>query len=100
MAVYVVASVKFTDEARYRCYQSRFEQVFAGCGGTLLSADDQPLRLEGSDSPDRIVLMQFDGAEQASAFLLSDEYQEISRDRLAGSVTIAHAVHALDPPLR
>ena len=90
----------FTDKERYRTYQSRFAEVFHGCGGVVLAAEDDPLRLEGDQSPDRIVLMQFDNAEQASAFLLSDAYQEISRDREAGSICITHSVRGLDPPLR
>lgn len=100
MSVFVLAVLKFKDEARYRAYQSRFAEVFKGCGGTVLAADDNPLRLEGDRSPDRIVLMQFDSSEQASAFLLSDAYQAISRDREAGADTVTHLLQALDPPLR
>ena len=48
---------------------------------------------------DKIVLMQFDDAEQASALLLSEEYQKISRDREAGSITVAHAIHGLEEPI-
>lgn len=100
MTVFVVATVKFTDVDRYRAYESRLAEVFRGCGGTVLVADSEPLRLEGSESPDKIVIMQFDDADQAGAFLLSDEYQAISRDREAGARTVAHMVKALDPPLR
>ena len=100
MGVFVVASVRFRDRARYDAYQARFAGVFAGCGGTVLAADEAPLRLEGDDSPDKIVLMQFDSLDQASAFLLSEAYQAISRDREAGAVTTTHLIRALDPPIR
>ena len=99
MSVYVVATLNITDKTRYRSYQARFAEVFSGCGGKVLVADENPLRLEGEESPDKIVLMQFDSADQASAFLLSDAYQTISRDREAGSKTICHLVQPLDPPL-
>ncbi len=91
--------VTFTDEARYRAYQARLPEVFHGCGGKILAADDTPIRLEGDTSPDKIVLMQFEDAEQASALLLSEEYQKISRDREAGSITVAHAIHGLEEPI-
>lgn len=99
MTVFVVAMVKFRDEARYRSYQARFADVFHGCGGKVLAADETPLRLEGDDSPDKIVIMEFATADQASAFLLSDAYQEISKDREAGSITVSHLVQGLVPPL-
>ncbi|WP_276714819.1 DUF1330 domain-containing protein [Pseudooceanicola nitratireducens] len=100
MGVFVVASVRIRDRARYDAYQARFAGVFAGCGGAVLAADEAPLRLEGDDSPDKIVLMQFDSLDQASGFLLSEEYQTISRDREAGAVTTTHLIRALDPPIR
>ncbi|MEC7794178.1 MAG: DUF1330 domain-containing protein [Pseudomonadota bacterium] len=100
MGVFVVASVRFRDRAHYDAYQARFAGVFAGFGGTVLAADEAPLRLEGDDSPDKIVLMQFDSLDQASGFLLSKEYQTISRDREAGAVTTTHLIRALDPPIR
>jgi len=92
--------VTFTDADRYRLYQYRLPEVFRGCGGEILAADDMPIRLEGTSSPDKIVLMRFDSAEQASALLLSDEYQAISRDREAGAITVTHAIHGLDDPIR
>ena len=100
MTVFIVATLKFTDVARYRAYQARFADVFHGCGGALLAAEEDPLRLEGHESPDKIVIMQFDDADQASAFLLSDAYQAISKDREAGSVTVTHMIKGLVPPLR
>ncbi|WP_375172920.1 DUF1330 domain-containing protein [Pseudooceanicola sp.] len=99
MTVYLVAMVTITDKERYDAYQARLPEVFEGCGGRILASDEMPLRLEGATSPDKIVLIQFDNAEQISTFLLSDAYQEISRDREAGSITIAHAVHGLADPM-
>lgn len=100
MSVYILAEVRITDPVRYLAYEQRFPQLFAGCGGVILVNDDAPLRLEGTESPDKIVLIAFRDAEQASAFLLSDEYREISCDREAASTTVTHLVRAMDRPFR
>lgn len=89
MSVYVVAQLRFTDEARYRRYQSRFAEVFAGSGGRLLAADESPTVLEGEWAKSKLVIMQFDGAEAARAFLGHPAYQAISEDRWAGAETTA-----------
>ena len=97
MTVFVVAALNFTDEARYRMYQARFAQVFAGSGGRLLAADEAPRLLEGSAQVDKVVLMQFASEAAARAFLESPAYQEISADRRAGAQTTALLVRGLDP---
>jgi len=89
MSVYVVAQLKFTDIARYRRYQSRFAAVFAGSGGRLLAADEAPRLLEGVWPFDKIVIMAFDDAAAARAFLDSPAYRAIAEDRLAGADTTA-----------
>jgi uncharacterized protein (DUF1330 family) len=89
MTVYVVAQLRFTDEALYRRYQGRFASVFAGSGGRLLVADEAPVVLEGEWAKDKLVIMAFDGPEAARAFLESPAYRAISDDRRAGAETIA-----------
>lgn len=98
MPVYIVASVTFTDKDRYRTYQDQFAAVFANSGGRMLASENDPLRLEGSDSPDRMVLMEFANAEDASAFFLSEDYQAISKDRETGAISVTHAIRGCDIP--
>jgi uncharacterized protein (DUF1330 family) len=100
MSVYVLAEVYVSDPDQYRLYEQKFPAVFAGCGGVILAKEDCPLRLEGSESPDQIILIAFKDAEQASAFLLSDAFTEISKDREASSRTITHVLRAMDRPFR
>lgn len=95
MTVYVIAQLKFTDEDRYRKYQARFFDVFKDSGGRLLAADETPVVLDGEWTRDKVVVMSFDGEQQARAFLDSPGYQEISRDRIAGADTIGLLVHGL-----
>lgn len=95
MTVYVIAQLKFTDEARYRKYQARFFDVFKDSGGKLLAADEKPVVLDGEWTRDKVVVMSFPDEQQARAFLESPGYREISKDRIAGADTIALLVHGL-----
>lgn len=95
MTVYVIAQLKFTEEARYRKYQAKFFDVFRNSGGRLLAADEKPAVLEGEWTRDKVVIMSFDDDRQARGFLDSPAYREISKDRIAGADTIGLLVHGL-----
>ena len=96
MPVYVVAQLRFTDEARYRKYQAEFPSVFASSGGRVLAADEAPALLEGTWTGSKVVLLEFPDEPCARAFLEGPEYQRISEDRRAGAETVALLVHS--PP--
>lgn len=95
MTVYVIAQVKFTQEALYRRYQSRFADVFKQFSGRLLVADEKPLVLDGTWSHDKVVVMEFPDQAEAERFLYSPEYEDISRDRIAGSDVVSLMVKGL-----
>ena len=95
MSAYVIAQLRFINEAAYRRYQCRFAGVFAGSGGKLLAADEAPIVLEGEWASDKLVNMEFDGSEMARKFLQSPAYQAIGEDRKAGAETIALLVRGL-----
>lgn len=95
MTVYVIAQVKFTEEPLYRRYQARFADVFSRFKGRLLVADEAPVVLDGEWSRDKVVVMQFPDEGEAQRFLSSPEYQDISKDRIAGADTIALMVRGL-----
>lgn len=88
MTVYVLAQLKFTDEAAYRRYQARFMDVFRRFEGRLLAADEAPTVLEGRWDRDKVVLMAFPDETAARAFLEHPDYREISKDREAGADTV------------
>ena len=94
MTAYVVAAMTFTDENRYRVYQSALARVFARFGGRLLAADEAPVSLEGA-APDKVVIMGFDDEGAALRFLTSAAYQAISGDRQAGATGQAVLVRGL-----
>ena len=95
MTVYVIANVKFTREELYRRYQARFFEVFKQFKGRLLAADEAPRVLDGVFSHDKVVLMQFPDQAEAERFLYSPAYEEISKDRIAGSEVVSVMVKAL-----
>jgi uncharacterized protein (DUF1330 family) len=95
MTVYVIAQVKFTEEPLYRRYQARFADVFSRFKGRLLVADEEPVVLDGEWSRDKVVVMQFPDEGEAQRFLSSPEYQDISKDRIAGADTVALMVRGL-----
>ena len=85
MTVYVIVQLKMTDRAAYDRYQARFFDVFRKFSGRLLSADENPLVLEGAWDRDKLVLMSFPDEAAFQAWATSPEYLEISKDRKAGA---------------
>jgi uncharacterized protein (DUF1330 family) len=95
MTVYVIANVKFTKEEVYRRYQARFFDVFKQFKGRLLVADEAPRVLDGAFSHDKVVVMRFPDQAEAERFLYSPEYEDISKDRIAGANVVSMLVRGL-----
>lgn len=91
--VLIIATLRFKDIARYRRYQVGFPAVFAKFDGRVLAADEQPQTLEG-DAVDKVVVLHFPSEEAARAFTGSEEYLEISKDRIAGADTSSWQIKA------
>jgi uncharacterized protein (DUF1330 family) len=96
MTVYAVAQLSFTDRDSYNRYQARFMGVFSQYSGHLLAADEHPELVEGTNGPDKIVLMSFPSADHFRAWSDSPEYREISKDRLAGAEATVLLVQGLE----
>jgi uncharacterized protein (DUF1330 family) len=88
MTVYGIVQLKMTDRAAYDRYRARFFSVFKKFGGRLLSADENPMVLEGQWDRDKLVLMSFPDEAAFRAWAGSPEYLDISRDRKAGAEAI------------
>lgn len=95
MAAYLIAQLKFTDLAAYRRYQAAFPAVFRNHAGKVLAADEAPLVLEGEWPRDKVVVMEFADEAAAQAFATDPAYQEISKDRRAGSDAVVLLVRGL-----
>lgn len=98
MSVYIIAQLKFTRRELYDRYQSRFMGVFSKFKGKLLVADAHPVVLEGEWPRDKVVIMEFPDEAEATRFLDSPAYQDISRDRIAGATVLSLLVKGLPSP--
>ncbi|HVE55464.1 MAG TPA: DUF1330 domain-containing protein [Pyrinomonadaceae bacterium] len=96
MSVYVIAQISITDRASYNKYQARFLEVFQKFKGQLLAADEKPEVIEGDWNREKVVLMKFPDKESFEAWAYSPEYQEIAKDRKAGSEGVFLLVKSFD----
>jgi uncharacterized protein (DUF1330 family) len=82
----VVANIRFKNKERYDRYAADFPAVFAGSGGQMLAADEDP-QLQSGDGAgvEKIVVMRFDNEDAARSFLRSPAYVRIAEDRDAGA---------------
>jgi uncharacterized protein (DUF1330 family) len=86
MSVYVIAQISIHDRDRYNKYQARFLEVFVKFKGELLAADETPEIFEGVWDKEKVVLMKFPDKQSFEDWAFSPEYQEIAKDRKAGSI--------------
>jgi uncharacterized protein (DUF1330 family) len=85
MIVYAIAMFSITDRAAYGKYQPQFMSVLNRHKGRLLAADEHPVVLEGNWDRDKVVVLSFANEADFREFADSPEYQEISKDRRAGT---------------
>jgi uncharacterized protein (DUF1330 family) len=95
VTVYAIAQLRFTDRAAYDRYQARFIKVFRRHPGTLLAADESPQVVEGRWDREKVVLMSFPDEAAFNGWAQSPEYQDISKDRIAGADTVVLLVKGL-----
>jgi uncharacterized protein (DUF1330 family) len=95
--VYVVAQLTILDRARYGSYVRAFAGVLSRFGGQLLAADEAPAVLEGSWARDKVVLLRFESEAAFTLWARSEDYQAISRDRVAATEGTVLMVHGVAP---
>jgi uncharacterized protein (DUF1330 family) len=95
MAVYAIAQLKITDRAAYGRYQERFMGVMRRYQGQVLAADEKPQVVEGSWDGDKVVVLSFPDEPAFREWAESADYQEIAKDRKAGSTAVVLLVKGL-----
>ncbi len=95
MTVYAIAQLTITDRAAYNRYQSRFMEVMNRFKGRLLAADEHPQVLEGQWDREKVVLMSFPDEAAFREWADSPAYQEIAKDRKAGSEAVVLLVKGI-----
>lgn len=85
MSVYAVGTITITDRATYDRYRAAFNPVLQRYGGRLLAADESPSVEEGEWPFGKLILLEFLDEQSYRRWKDSPEYQEIVKDRHAGS---------------
>jgi uncharacterized protein (DUF1330 family) len=88
MPVYAIAQLKITDRAVYDRYQAKFMGVMKRFQGRVLAADESPKLVEGTWNREKVVLLSFPDETAFREWAESPEYQEIAKDRKAGSEAV------------
>jgi uncharacterized protein (DUF1330 family) len=86
MAAYIIVDVVIKDAEAYERYRARVPATLAAYGGRFLVRGGVTDTLEGTWSPQRLVVLEFDSIERARAWWSSAEYAEPKRLRQAVSI--------------
>jgi uncharacterized protein (DUF1330 family) len=76
MTAYIIVDINVTDPVRYEDYKRLAAPTVELYGGKYIARGGKTEMLEGSWSPTRLVILQFDNIEQAKNWLNSTEYSE------------------------
>jgi uncharacterized protein (DUF1330 family) len=95
MTVYAIAQLTITDRAAYNRYQSRFMGVMNRYKGRVLAADEHPQVVEGQWDREKLVLLSFPDEAAFREWADSPDYQQIVKDRKAGSTAVVLLVKGI-----
>ncbi|KWS42105.1 DUF1330 domain-containing protein [Pseudomonas syringae] len=85
MKAYWIAHVDVTDSQQYSEYTQRAPAAFELFGGRFLARGGRSEALEGRDTPQRTVIIEFESYEKALACYRSPEYQHAMSHRQGAS---------------
>ncbi len=81
MSAYVIVKVKVTDWDRYKEYMKLTPATIEKFGGKFIVRGGQTVTLEGSETTERIVILEFSSLEKAKEWYHSKEYGEAKKKR-------------------
>ena len=76
MPAYVIVEIEIVDPTGYEKYKKLASTTVEKYGGKYIVRGGQTEVLEGNWKPKRIVVLQFESAERAKAWLNCEEYRE------------------------
>ena len=82
---YMLFEIEITEPVEYEVYRSQTAATLLKYGGKYLVRGGDPKIIEGTGSPARVVITEFDSVEQALDWYNSPEYQAILPVRLRTS---------------
>ncbi len=74
MTAYVIVDIEITDMEGYKEYVKMAPEAVKSFGGKYLARGGANETLEGTWQANRLVILEFQSAEQAKTWLNSDEY--------------------------
>jgi uncharacterized protein (DUF1330 family) len=95
MAAYVIVDLHITDPLGYEEYKALAPESIAAYGGRYLARGGHCEILEGSWSPQRVVVLEFASIEQAKAWHSAAEYQSVHEMRRRFAVSNMVVVESL-----
>ena len=84
MTAYWVARAKINDPVEYKKYTDFVPEILKAFGGKPLARGGKYRTLEGPETFERFIVVEFPSLEQAVACHQSPEYQEARKFRLNG----------------
>ncbi|MDE0135608.1 MAG: DUF1330 domain-containing protein [Acidimicrobiales bacterium] len=81
MKGYVVIDNEILDPEAFSEFAAKVPDAMAAYGGRFIVRGGNPEAVEGDWAPDRLVIMEFDSREQASAFAASAEFAALAELR-------------------
>lgn len=87
MPAYVITEIDVTDPIGYEEYKKLGPPTVAAYGGKFITRGGKTEILEGSWSPKRIVILQFDNMQRAKEWWASKEYGPAKQVRQKTAVT-------------
>ena len=82
MTAYLIAEEHVTDPEGFRNYLKQVVPTIQHLGGKILAAGGTIETFEGDWHPNRLVILEFESAEQAKRWNNSDEYTPLKDIRL------------------
>ena len=86
---YFLSEVDATNPTAYEAYRTRVLPTVEKFGGRFLVRGGDPKAIEGGGFASRVIIIEFDNPEQASAWYHCPEYQALVPIRQANSTTRA-----------
>ena len=84
MTAYWVARAKINDPVKYKKYTDLVPDILKKFGGKVLARGGKYQKLEGTETYERQIVVEFPSLEKALAGHKSPEYQEARKYRLGG----------------
>jgi uncharacterized protein (DUF1330 family) len=90
MTAYFIAEVTVTDLAGYDVYRVQVPPTVEKYGGRVVTRAGNVVGLEGSDAPERLVIMEFDTMDALKRWYGSDEVKRLNE--LRQQVSLSRAI--------